>query len=149
MVKKEDEKQPVFRVLTGKGKGLFSAAADGGARDATFFRLLTYGADEAESERRCPQCGCTYSKFQQTGLVGCARCYTTFYEELVQVLQRVQGAVHHPGKVPNHGHGVFSTDIRVRRLYQQLQAAVRAGRSEEAARIREEYGQLKERMRKQ
>ena len=48
----------------------------------------------------CPQCGATFDDIIRTGLVGCARCYETFREQLQPVLQHIYGADVHCGKMP-------------------------------------------------
>ena len=41
----------------------------------------------------CPGCGRTWEDARRTALLGCARCWETFRDELRGVLQEVQGTV--------------------------------------------------------
>ena len=49
---------------------------------------------------RCPGCGRRFHDIAQSGKVGCAQCYTTFYDRLLPSVQRIHGKTRHTGKVP-------------------------------------------------
>lgn len=49
---------------------------------------------------RCPGCGRRFQDIAQSGKVGCAQCYTTFYDRLLPSIQRIHGKTKHSGKVP-------------------------------------------------
>lgn len=51
--------------------------------------------------KRCPVCGASFSDIAESGKVGCAECYKTFYDELLPYLKRVHGSTKHTGKAPN------------------------------------------------
>ncbi len=49
----------------------------------------------------CPTCSMTYSKFKDTGLLGCPSCYTSFQKRLSPLIARAHdGGEQHIGKVP-------------------------------------------------
>jgi protein arginine kinase activator len=49
----------------------------------------------------CACCGITYASFRQTGLLGCAECYTSFEQQLVPMIARAhEGGTRHVGKSP-------------------------------------------------
>ncbi len=60
-------------------------------------------ARHQEDEVRCECCGSTFAQIAQSGRVGCARCYTTFYDRLLPSVRRIHGKTGHTGKTP---HGV-------------------------------------------
>ena len=49
---------------------------------------------------RCPKCGTTWDRLKQDGRAGCSQCYVAFADELVKVLDKMQGASIHEGKTP-------------------------------------------------
>ena len=92
----------------------------------------------------CPGCGMTPAEFRSKGRLGCPRCYETFRQELLPLLQRIHEAQSHSGRLPGTtSTGAPPPDERplsdVRRL---LEDAVRGERYEEAARLRDELGRL-------
>ena len=40
---------------------------------------------------KCPECGYTIDRFNETSLLGCEKCYDTFKEELLPVIKNIQG----------------------------------------------------------
>lgn len=50
------------------------------------------------SGKRCPVCGTTFADFRATGLLGCARCYAVFRDELLPTVKYLQaGRARHKG----------------------------------------------------
>ena len=49
---------------------------------------------------RCEKCGNTFNDIVNSGKIGCADCYTTFYDKLLPSLQRIHGKTRHEGKNP-------------------------------------------------
>lgn len=49
-------------------------------------------------KKRCPACGTTFEDFRRTGLLGCARCYSEFRNELLPTIRSLQGEIRHTGK---------------------------------------------------
>ncbi|MGE3173508.1 MAG: UvrB/UvrC motif-containing protein [Planctomycetota bacterium] len=97
------------------------------------------------ADAACAGCGITLQHFKTTGRLGCPRCYETFRQELMPLLQRVHEASSHRGRLPSGtaapppagapaqpGHDSL-VDLRRR-----LDDAVRGERYEEAARLRDE-----------
>lgn len=54
----------------------------------------------AEPEVVCPGCTYRYEQLQETHLLGCAECYTTFRSRLLPMLRRYHSEVGHVGKAP-------------------------------------------------
>ncbi len=114
--------------IQGLHEGFFSSISDmlAGFSDAEKI-------DAPGGSLRCPGCGTTLSSFQQSGLLGCDRCYETFAENLTSLMMRVHGSVQHSGKVPP---GVEKkTEIDKLRL--ELREAVDREEYERAAVIRD------------
>ena len=96
--------------------------------------------------KRCPKCSITWDRLRQDGRAGCARCYETFAEQLHEVMERVQHAVHHTGKRPRAAdkrrrrleHLRARRDHRLEMLKRRLQEAVDGQRYEEAAKLRDQ-----------
>lgn len=96
--------------------------------------------------KRCPKCSITWDRLRQDGRAGCARCYETFAEQLHEVMERVQHAVHHTGKRPRAAdkrrrrieHLRARRDHRLEMLNHRLQEAVQQEQFEEAAKLRDQ-----------
>jgi protein arginine kinase activator len=105
--------------------------------------LLFKNLEEMEGgSGSCPGCGLTYSRFRETGRLGCASCYEAFDEELRPLLRRVHGDVKHIGKVPVRTGPVYEEAARLRRLNEDLERAIQAEEYERAAEIRDLIQQL-------
>lgn len=91
---------------------------------------------------RCPVCGSTYGDITNTGKVGCANCYNTFFEELLPSIKRIHGNTKHCGKVPD---SIEYTEIKKEAepsdetavLKEQLQKAIDEQNFELAATLRD------------
>lgn len=69
-------------------------------RQDDFF--TSFMGNVGREQKSCPACGTTLEDFKNTGLLGCAHCYTAFREELTPTVRYVhQGGVRHEGKSPS------------------------------------------------
>ena len=104
------------------------------------------GSAKGQSSKTCDVCGMTWSKFKQSGLLGCERDYAIFEDELTPLLKRAhEGATHHVGKVPARRGAegpVRKSRVSVNRLRKDLARAVESEDYEAAARLRDQIGQL-------
>ena len=95
-------------------------------------------------ELKCPSCGFTQADFKKTGRLGCAECYTTFAEGLEGLLKSMHKGTKHVGKVPqplqHHKHYAE----KLGKLQQQLEKAVAEEDFEQAAVLRDEIKQARE-----
>lgn len=119
----------------------------------------------AGGDDRCPGCGLTAAALQQTGLLGCDRCYTHFGPYLDRLFRRIQRGDRHNGRRPARigaaqpteatrtGAAVAASDRapdgapgpaldRIAELKRQQARAVQAEDYMEAARIRDEIRAL-------
>ncbi|BCI59463.1 UvrB/UvrC motif-containing protein [Solibaculum mannosilyticum] len=95
-------------------------------------------------EVRCEGCGATFSDIVRTGKAGCAKCYETFYEQLLPSLQRIHGKTKHTGKVPQSASQQAKKNHHLAQLKEQLNQAVEAQDYEQAAKLRDEIQSLQE-----
>lgn len=100
---------------------------------------------------KCPSCGTRIDDFRRTGLVGCARCYTAFREELIPTIRYVQGNLRHEGKVPSREaeekYSVMRELVSAQeRLKGEIEEAMRAGRYADARRLQEELISVNQRL---
>ena len=57
----------------------------------------------------CPSCATTYAQFRQSGLLGCATCYSQFENQLAPLLARAhEGGTHHTGKTARRFAGTVA-----------------------------------------
>jgi protein arginine kinase activator len=86
----------------------------------------------------CTFCGLTLTTFRKSGRLGCAQCWTSFQPQLQTLLQRVQGATHHVGKVylsPDPSATERQKQLEVLRT--KLQRAIESEDFERAAELRD------------
>ena len=112
----------------------------------------------------CTSCGMTFSRFRETGRLGCPSCYEHFEQAIGPMIARAQeGATHHVGKLPKRAIDCASgaadgkvgkrslKDVlglaeerarKVTALRDQLRAALASEKYEQAALIRDQIEQL-------
>lgn len=103
---------------------------------------------QVSGEQKCSFCGSTFSEIARTGRVGCAHCYTTFYDRLIPTLSKLHGNTTHVGKIPGSAKiEVDGTEPAPQseedRLKAELDAAVKAEEFEKAAELRDQINALK------
>jgi protein arginine kinase activator len=72
-----------------------------------------------------------------TGRVGCASCYTAFYEDLEPVITGIHGNVHHLGKNPTVTDSRTNLRAALQTKRALLRTAVRNEQYEDAAALRD------------
>lgn len=94
---------------------------------------------------QCEKCGSTFNDIIESGKIGCAECYSKFYEKLLPSLQRIHGKTHHEGKIPNRISVEEDTSkAQLVKLEEELKAAVEAQNYEKAATLRDRIKEIKE-----
>lgn len=93
---------------------------------------------------RCEKCGNTFNDIVNSGKLGCADCYTTFYDKLLPSLQRIHGKTRHEGKNPT----IIKTDVvesvnAFARLEEELKKAIEEQNFEKAAELRDKINEMK------
>ena len=94
--------------------------------------------------KRCEGCGCSFEEITRTGKVGCAQCYTTFYDWLLPNLERIHGKVKHEGKLSATAAPRERTVREIQSLKRKLTQAVEQQAFEEAAKLRDQIAALEE-----
>ncbi len=98
--------------------------------------------DFYKEEKLCDQCKSTYSRFKETGRVGCYKCYDTFKEEFIPLIKRIQGSTEHVGKVPRKIGGPLKIRKEIKSLREDLNKAIGNEEFEEAAKLRDKIKEL-------
>ncbi len=93
-------------------------------------------------QKSCEKCGSTFSEIVNSGKVGCAECYSTFYNDLLPYLKRVHGATEHIGKVPNNAPLSVVTEDRLTTLRKTLHELILKEEFEQAATVRDEIRKI-------
>lgn len=95
---------------------------------------------------RCEKCGNTFTDIVNNGKIGCADCYTTFYEKLLPSLQRIHGKTRHEGKVPliRSANSIKIEENKLEILEAELKSAIESQEFEKAAELRDEINRMKE-----
>ena len=129
---------------------------DKGIDDPTGFSLadLLLGLGAAQelaqatsgSELKCPRCGFTQVDFKKSGRLGCAECYTTFAEGLEGLLKSMHKGTKHAGKVPQSLQYNKDVTEKLNGLQKRLEKAIADEDFEQAAVLRDEIKQARERL---
>lgn len=86
---------------------------------------------------KCEQCGSSFEDISRCGKVGCAACYSVFYDKLEPSIRRIHGNVKHAGKFANS----LGQDRRIlneiEKLKDDLKVAIDAQEFERAAELRD------------
>lgn len=93
---------------------------------------------------RCEKCGNTFNDIVNSGKIGCADCYTTFYDKLLPSLQRIHGKTRHEGKNPTIIKAEVTNVNPIEDLEEQLRIAIDEQDFEKAAQLRDRINELKE-----
>jgi protein arginine kinase activator len=114
---------------------------------ADIWKLLQLSAQQNRQHRRqravtCKPCGMTLEEFRRKGRLGCPECYSSFGEQVSELLERVHGSRQHLGRVPGVSHEDVDRMQRLADLRQRLDVAVREEDYEVAAGLRDEIRQL-------
>ena len=109
---------------------------------------------ERTSATRCPLCGATFGDIQNTGKVGCAKCYEIFESQLLPSVRRIHSNTTHCGKTPedvyeeNAAEDVkpqttqYTKEDMIKELKEKLEAAVKVQNFEKAAELRDKIREL-------
>lgn len=99
-------------------------------------------AGAAKGVRRCPSCGFSLDDLRRVRRFGCSDCYTTFAEEVSQMVRGMHRGTTHVGKVPAGLMALQALHQRLEELRGRLEQAVASESYEEAAGIRDEIRKL-------
>ena len=94
--------------------------------------------------RKCVTCGFTLDDLKRVRRFGCSDCYTTFSDEVAQMVRGMHKGVSHIGKVPEGLMALQFRHQRIEELRSRLEQAITSESYEEAAGIRDEIRNLDE-----
>lgn len=86
---------------------------------------------------RCLMCGSGFGDIAESGRLGCAECYDTFYEKLLPSIERIHGKTQHAGKKIRKRDGSPDYMTTQEDLQSQLDKAVLEQNFELAAELRD------------
>jgi protein arginine kinase activator len=114
--------------------------------------LLGLGASQemeqaaGSGDLKCPHCGFTQADFKKAGRLGCSECYVTFAEGLESLLKSMHKGTKHLGKAPQSLQQSRDLSDKLKSLQKKLDKAVEAEDFEQAAQIRDEIKNTKEKL---
>ena len=91
---------------------------------------------------RCEGCGKSFSEIADSGKVGCAACYTTFYDRLLPSIQSIHGKARHTGKVPAGAGDQIKKERELDQLRKQLADCIAKQDYENCAKLRDRIQEL-------
>lgn len=92
-------------------------------------------------EKVCPTCKSNFLRFKNLGLLGCNDCYETFEKDIRPIIERVQPALSHKGKIPTQLDYDTQKNIEISRLRADLNQAIEDENYELAAKLRDDIRQ--------
>lgn len=92
---------------------------------------------------RCKSCGDSFYDIAKSGKVGCADCYSTFYDKLIASIQRIHGDTKHKGKIASSAGREARLSSELESLEGELSRAIEEQRFEDAAKFRDKINELK------
>ena len=95
--------------------------------------------EHSSNSSRCPFCNKSFEEIAKDGKMGCAECYTAFYDKLLPSLQHIHGKGTHMGKKPG---GSTNVQNKLEMLKVQLENAIREQDFESAVKIRDEINSI-------
>ena len=95
--------------------------------------------EHSSNAARCPFCNKSFEEIAKDGKMGCAECYTAFYDKLLPSLQHIHGKSTHMGKRPADS---LNPANKLDFLKEQLENAVREQDFESAVKIRDEINAI-------
>ena len=85
----------------------------------------------------CECCQIDYSKFGQSGKLGCSKCYGEFADNIKPLLRKIHGNHQHDGKLPKRTGQEYRIKRDVEKLRQELRQLVEEEKFEQAALVRD------------
>lgn len=93
--------------------------------------------EASSSSLRCPACNKSFEEIASDGEMGCAECYSAFYDKILPFIHKLHGRATHLGKKP-FSENYVSDDLRIDVLKEALANAVEAQDFELAVKLRDE-----------
>ena len=129
-----------------------SCAAEQGVADPLKFSMGAVAPPSAGSGQivmdahrqslSCPVCHFSMKHLQKVGRLGCPECYSTFRDEVRQMLPNMHRGVTHKGRIPEGAAERERRRIKIAELTESLDAAIALENFEDAAALRDELMQL-------
>jgi len=114
------------------------------------FKVISFGqlapSQPGYNERKtCALCGASFAQLVQSGKIGCGECYSVFKAELEPTVVKMHGRARHTGKIPKKMEAAIGVKRKIEELNLKLKKLVDAQNFEEAAVVRDEINNLKQR----
>jgi protein arginine kinase activator len=99
----------------------------------------------AELDVTCPACHLRKTDFKKNGRLGCEKCYETFMGEVQSLVNAMHRSNQHVGKIPARAGSTARLAAETGGLQKKLEQAVAREDFEQAARLRDQIQQLRNR----
>ncbi len=100
------------------------------------------GLPSRTSATRCKSCGSSFADIARSGKVGCADCYTNFYDELLPSIQKIHGNITHTGKIASCANPQLKAEKELEKIKTELDNAVKEQNFELAAKLRDKIKEM-------
>ena len=107
--------------------------------DSLLKSAFPFSLGSVRKTKQCPECGCTFDEIMENSLLGCAKCYEYFAEELKPVIGRLHAnASYVPNSVSAPMEEKKPAENELETLKKRLKKAVDEEDYELAAKLRDE-----------
>lgn len=79
---------------------------------------------KSNSEKVCGFCKKSFADFMQEGVLGCAKCYEAFSEQLLPIISTMQPSTEHVGRPFGASSALSAEELEVKNLEFKLKQAV-------------------------
>lgn len=92
--------------------------------------------------KKCPFCGMSFEDFGKVGRLGCGKCYSTFRNDLTDLMRKIHGPYEHRGKLPAATSDALKPLREERLLREELKRAIEKEDFEKAAELRDKISKF-------
>lgn len=92
----------------------------------------------------CSHCGLSFGAYKASLMLGCAKCYASFGEALLEDIRRFHNTDHHVGDAPPQRDELVDRQVRLSAMRQELQDCIENEDFERAAYLRDQIRKLTE-----
>lgn len=107
---------------------------------------LNKAAEELQEldQQTCPICGISFLEFRSRGLLGCPHDYDFFHKQIDALVQNIQGAQEHVGKVPARKPHNVQERMLLMKFRRDLDDAIQYEDYERASKLRDKIREIEQ-----
>lgn len=112
--------------------------------DSKFFKLVS--RLDKIGDQKCSSCDIKLSTVKKLGRMGCSRCYKSFREGLIPLLEAIHGSSEYKGRLPQKIDEGLKLKREIEELKYKLREEIFVENFEEAAKLKDTIDRLERRL---